>query len=238
MNLSKYITAMGEAISTFSIFDDFWQDQSDINWIDTITDSGTVLTGDDVNGIAVFTPSDSTVADNDEAYIGTPNENFKWGTNREIYARAKLRYTAVVAADPNIAFGLQNAVGANSIADGGGVKTSGSTACIEKKDGETAFRCTTATNGTATTTLSGKSIAAATDYVLEIIVKDWDAVSMMATFKVDGEYLKDTNGNVIRHSIPIASATEMQGFAGIKLGAATNNDTLLLDWWFFSQTRV
>lgn len=238
MNLSRYPDALGVMVSTFVIQDDFWQDQSDINAVDTLSDLGTVLMGDDVNGIATFTPGDSTVSDNDEAYLATPNENFKFGTNREIYGRFKFRYTAVVAADPNIAVGFQNAVGANSIADNGGVKTSGSTAAVEKKDGETAFRCTTATNGTAVTTLSNKTIAAATDYVVEIELKDWDGVSMMATFKVDGEFLKDTNNNVIRHTVPIASATEMQMFAGIKLGAATNNDTLLLDYWYGAQTRV
>ncbi len=237
MNLSRFTAPLMD-LQTVYIFDDFWQDQSDINAIDTVTDSGTVAMGDDVNGVATLTPSDSTVADNDEAYLASPNEIYKFGTNREIYGKFKFRYTAVVAADPNVAVGFQNAVGANSIADNGGVKTSGSTVAVEKKDGETAFRCTTACNGTAVTTLSNKAIAAATDYVVEVELKDWDGVSMMATFRVDGEFLKDVNNSVIRHTVPIASATEMQLWAGIKLGAATNNDTLLLDYWYGAQTRV
>lgn len=237
MNLNRFTAPLND-LNTVFIFDDFVFDQSDITAVDTITDTGTVAMGDDVNGVATLTPSDGTVADNDEAYLATPNEIYKFGTNREIYGKFKFRYTAVVAADPNVAVGFQNAVGANSIVDNGGVKTSGSTLAVEKKDGETAFRCTSACNGTAVTTLSNKTIAAATDYVVEIICRDWDGTSMQVLFKVDGEYLKDTNNVVIKHTVAIASATEMQMFAGVKLGAATNNDTLLLDYWYGAQTRV
>lgn len=236
-NLLRYGNAIQE-LDTVQVFDDFLGDQVDTTAVDTVTDSGTAAVGDDVNGVMTLTPSDGTVADNDEAYLASPNEFLKFGTNREIYLRFKFRYTAVVAADPNWAVGAQNAVGANSIVDNGGVKTSGSTLAIEKKDGETKFRCTTACNGVAVTTLSNLTMAAATDYVAEIILKDWDGVSCFATFKIDGAYLKDSNGVVIRHEVPIASATEMQLFAGIKLGAATNNDTLLLDYWYAAQNRV
>jgi hypothetical protein len=236
-NILRFTHEMNE-LDTVKVWNDFIDDQSDIYAVDTITDTGTVLMGDDVNGIATLTPSDGTVADNDEAYIATPNEWLKFGTNREIYIRHKFSYTAVVAADPNWAVGAQNAVAANSIVDNGGVKTSGSTLAIEKKDGETKFRCTTACNGTAVTTLSNLTMAAATNYVTEIICKDHDGTNMWATFKVNGDYLNDANGVRIRHEVPIASATEMSLFAGIKLGAATNNDTLLLDYWYAATNRV
>ncbi len=237
MRLNRFTPDL-QNLDTVHLFDDFLFDQSDITAVDTITDTGTVLMGDDVNGVATLTPSDGTVADNDEAYLATPNETFKFGTNRTIYGKFKFRYTAVVAADPNWAVGFQNAVGANSIVDNGGVKTSGSTLAIEKKDGETAFRCTSACNGTAVTTLSNKTMAAATDYVAEIECLDWDGVSMEVSYKIDGDYLRDTSNNIIKHTVPIANATEMQMFAGIKLGAITNNDTLLLDYWYGAQTRV
>lgn len=238
MNINRFTSPLMD-LQTVYVFDDFWQDQSDINAIDTITDSGTVLMGDDINGVATLTPADGTVADNDEAYLATPNEIFRFGTNREIYGRFKFRYTAVVAADPNICVGFQNAVGANSIVDNGaGPKTSGSCLAVFKNDGGTVFVVASACNGTATTTTTNKTIAAATDYVVEILCRDWDGVSMQVMFKVDGEYLRDTSNNPIKHTVAIASSTEMQMFAGIKLGAITNNDTLLLDYWYGAQTRV
>lgn len=47
--------------------------------------------------------------------------------------------------------------------------------------------------------------------------------------------LKDVNNQVIRHTVTIASATEMAMFAAVKLGAGTNNDALTLDLWLGKQ---
>jgi hypothetical protein len=238
MNLNRFTAPLGD-LDTVNWFDDFQLDQSDINYIDTVTDTGTAVAGDSVNGVVVLTPSDGTVTNNDETYIAFPNETLKYGTNREIYLRAKLSFTEVTATIANVAFGAMNAVGANSIIDdGGGLKVSGSTLGIYKVDGGAVWRCVSACNGTSTVTASTAAATAATDYVLEIICKDWDGVSMQVLFKVDGDYLKDSSGNVIRHTVLIASATEMQMFAGVKLGADTNNDTLLVDYWYQAQTRV
>lgn len=238
-NLTEITKPFIDAVNAVSFFDDFLLDQSDINYIDTASDSGTVAAGDSVNGVVVLTPSDGTVADNDEAYIEFPNETLKYGTNRAFYLRAKLSATINTVSAINFAFGATDAPAADTIADNGaGVKTTGSTLVIEKRDGESAFRCTSACNGTATSTLSGTSVVSATDYVLEIMCNDWDSVSMQCSFKVNGQYLKDTNGNQIRHTVAIASATEMAMFAGIKLGASTNLDLLNVDYWGFSQTRV
>jgi len=40
-------------------------------WTSTLTDSGTAAVGDEVGGVVTLSPSDGTVADNDEAYIAT-----------------------------------------------------------------------------------------------------------------------------------------------------------------------
>jgi hypothetical protein len=61
---------------------------------------------------------------------------------------------------------------------------------------------------------------------------------MQVYFYVDGTPLKDTTGNVIKHTVAIASATEMSVWAGAKLGAATNNDTTKIDFILGQQTRV
>ncbi len=224
---------------TFEYGSDFGEDQADTAFIDTITDTGTVLMGDAVNGTATLTPSDGTVADNDEAYLAAPNANFKFGTNRNIYGLCKLRFTETTATIYNVAFGFQNAVGANSIVDdGAGVKTSGSTLAIYKVDGGAVWKCASACNGTATVSTSTSPAVTATDYVLEIFCEDWDGVSMEVSYKVNGDYLKDSNNVVIKHTVAIASATEMQLWVGAKLGAATNNDTTVVDNIYGQQSRV
>lgn len=232
-HLNRFTAALAE-LDTMQVFSHFTADQVDTEFVDTITDSGTVLMGDDVGGIVTLTPSDGTVADNDEAYLATANELFKFGTARTIYGRAKVKYTEVTSDKVNVAFGFQNAVGANSIVDdGGGLKVSGSTLGIYKIDGgSNLLRVASSCNGTSTVTTTNKTVAAATWYVFEIECKDWDGVTMQVTFRVDGELLKDSNGQVIRHFVAVASATEMQMFLGVKLGAATNNDTLLCDYWY------
>lgn len=237
MNLNRYTRPLWD-LDTVFVFDDFTGDQSDITAVDTITDTGTALVGDAANGVIVLTPSDGTVADNDECYLSTPNELFQFAAGRPIYGRWKFQYSAVVAADPNVAVGFMNAPATSALGDNGaGVKVSGDTLAVEKRDGETAFRCTSASSGASTSTLSNKSIAAATDYVVEIECADWDGVSMVVTYKVDGEYLRDTNNNVIRHTVAISGSELMAMFAGIKLGANTNNDTLSLDYWYGAQKR-
>lgn len=233
---TRMTSVLADLQQTMWVANHFTDDQSDLVAIDTITDTGSVAIGDAVGGVVVLTPSDGTVGDNDEAYLATPNELFKFGTNREIYGRARLQFSEVTANKVNIAFGFQNAVGANSIVDdGGGLKVSGSTLGIYKIDGsDSLLRCVSSCNGTSTVTISNKTVSAATWYDLEILVNDWDGVSMQVTFKCDGQYLRDSNNVVIRHTVAIASATEMSMFAGVKLGAATNNDTLSLDWWYGS----
>lgn len=237
-NLARYTQPLID-LDTVSVFTDFVDDQSDISFVDTITDTGTALVGDEVNGVMTLTPSDGTVADNDEVYIASANELFLYGTNRSIYGRCKLRFTETTATVYNVGFGFMNAVGANAlIDDGGGPKTSGSTLAIFKVDGGAVWKCVSACNGTATTSTSTTSAVTATDYVLEIICNDWDGVSMQVSFKVDGVYLKDSNGYTIKHTVAIASATEMQVWAGAKLGAATNNDTTKVDYIYACQNRV
>lgn len=225
-------------LDTFHIFDDFWQDQSDINWVDTVTDLGSVAMGDAAGGIVTLTPSDGTVADNDEAYLASPNELFIFADAQPIYGRARLQFTEANTDDANIVFGFQNAVGADSLIDnGGGPKVSGSTLAIYKVDGGTVWRCASACNGTSTDTVSTTTAGGSAYQELEIICNDWDGTSMQVTFKVDGNYLKDSNGYVIRHTVAIASATEMAAFVGVKNGGA-NNQTLLVDYIYAAQARA
>lgn len=225
-------------LDTFHVFNDFDKDQADTDAVDTVTDTGTVAMGDAAAGTVVLTPSDGTVVDNDEAYLATPNEVFIFAAGKSLYGQCRLKFVETAAGIYNVAFGFQNAVGANSIVDNTGLpKASGSTLAIYKTDGSSVWKVCSACNGTATHTTSTKAAVTATWYVLEIICQDWDGTSMSVTFKVDGELLKDSNGNVIRHTVAIASATEMQMFVGCKLGADTNNDATTVDYWYGAQQR-
>ena len=130
-----------KVFATFHIFNDFEKDQADTDWIDTITDSGTVTIGDAASGIAALVPSDGSVADNDEAYFATANELFLVNTTRSLYFRALIQFTEANTDDANIAVGFQNAVAANTLVDdGAGLRTTGNWFSIFKVDGETVWR--------------------------------------------------------------------------------------------------
>ncbi len=209
------------------------------DWTATLTDTGTIAVGDGSNGIATITPSDGSVADNDEAYLASAKALWQFGTNRDIYGRCRLSWTETSATIYNVGFGFMNAVGANTIIDdGGGVKVSGSTLAIYKVDGGAVWKTASACNGVSIVNTSNTPAVGATYYDLEIFCENFDGVTMEASFKVDGQFLKDTNGNIIRHVVPIASSALMQLWVGAKLGAATNNDTTLVDYLYGSQSRV
>lgn len=238
MGASNRVTSCENEIDTLLVFDHFDKDQVDTTSVDTITDSGTVAMGDAAGGTVVLTPSDGTVSDNDEAYLATPNEVFLMATGKNIYGRARVKGTETTADKVNLAFGFQNAVGANSlIDDGGGPKVSGDTLAIYKKDGGGAFwYCAAYCNGTGTATKSKTAFVTATWYDLEIFANDNGDGTFAVSYKIDGQYLRDYTTNVvISHSVTIASATEMQMWLGVKLGAATNNDTLTCDFWLGKQ---
>jgi hypothetical protein len=172
-------------------------------------------------------------------YLASANELFKYIADRSIYGRCKLQFTETTAGVYNVCFGFQNAVGADSIVDNTGLpKVTGSCLAIYKTDGSQVWKCVSATNGVATHSTSTKSSTSTAYQDLEIQCLDHDATNMVATFKVDGEHLKDGNNLIIRHFVPIASATEMQVFVGAKLGAATNNDLLLVDYIYAAQRRA
>lgn len=225
-------------IDQFGVFSDFAEDQLDALFVDTITDTGTVLMGDAAGGVATLTPSDGTVADNDEAYLASANEVFLVAAGKPIYAAASLKFAEANTDDANIAFGLQNAVGANSIVDdGAGLKVSGSCIGIFKVDGGTVWKCVSSINGTSTVSTSTATAGGTAFQKLEIEVIDFTGTQMKVVFKLDGIPLKDsTTGLDIVHTIAVASATEMQLFAGVKNGGA-NLETLNVDWMGAWQLR-
>lgn len=218
---------------TFGIFDDFTDDQSDITWVDTITDTGTVTIGDAVGGIVALVPSDGTVADNDEAYIESPNEVFKFAADKPIICEAKVQFTEANTDDANIFFGLMDAIGANSLVDdGAGPKTSYSGAVFYKVDGGTNWwveaslgATQTAVELTATNSLdkTAKTAGGASYQKLRIEFRPYSSTAADVLYFIDDVHVYKITGFVY------TSATEMQVGAGVKNGGA-NLETLNIDY--------
>src|SRR5262245_31099753 len=143
-----YTPEMGAAPLQVGILDDFHWYITAHMWTTTVSDSGTVAHGDAANGVVTLTPSDGTVTDNDEAYLKSSTEFLKVAAGRTIEAECLLKFTEGATDDVNIAFMLQNAIGADSILDNGaGLKVSGDTFGIYKVDGGLVWKCVSVTAG-------------------------------------------------------------------------------------------
>jgi hypothetical protein len=225
----------------FSITDDFTRDVDSADWVTTLTDTGTASVGDAAGGILALVPSDGTVADNDEAYVESANEVFKFAADKPLLFEAKVQFTEANTDDANVLVGLMDAVAANALVDdGAGPKSSYSGAVFFKVDGGTVWQAETSNSTTQTTTeltasnannLAKKSITAggAAYQTLRIEYMPYSATNAYVSFFVDGVLCA-------QHDYIFTSATEMQLAFGVKNGGA-NNETLNVDYVSCTQSR-
>lgn len=234
----KHAPTLDRVRHQVEVFDDFTWYITAHNFTTTATDSGTVSVGDGVKGVVALVPSDGTVANNDEAYIKTSTELFKFANGKKLYGAAEIQFTEGNTDDVNIFAGFADAIGANTLVDdGAGLKTSFSGACIYKVDGGTVWKCVSSNGATQTISTSGTTAGGASYQLLEIIAEDHDSTQCKVLFKVDGKYLRDTNNVIIKHYVAYTSATEMQFGAGIKNGADTTLEQLNIDWLYAAQVK-
>lgn len=206
-----------------------------------ISDSGTVAVGDAAGGKLVVTPSDGSVADNDEAYIKSTNELFLFANNKPQVCETILQFTEINTDDANVMFGFMNAVAANSIVDdGAGPQASFSGAVIYKVDGGTVWKCASSigTSNTISTTTStaGGSLyqrlrieCTCSNSVVEVnyFIDQLNQLASATTSIAPQPLIDSTTLKPIKHTFSVTSATEMNVFAGVKNGGA-NLETLNL----------
>lgn len=225
----------------FTIQDDFIRDVDSADWVTTLTDSGTASVGDAVGGVIALVPSDGTVADNDEAYIESANEVFKFAADKPLLFEARVQFAEANVDDANVLVGVLDAVGANSLQDNGaGPPSSYSGAVFFKVDGGTVWQTETSNSTTQTTNellstntnnLAKKSVTAggSSYQVLRIEYMPYSSTNAYVSFFVDGVLC-------CQHDYIFTSATEMQIGIGVKNGGA-NNETLNVDYVVCTQER-
>lgn len=203
-----------------------WWFASDIHpdWTILEADTGaTVEVNDAVGGGLVLTTG---ATDNNEAYIWTSVEGWKFAADKPLIARARLQYAEANTDDANVMFGLMDGVAANALQDNGaGPKASYSGAVFFKADGDTVWSVENSiattqktTQLTADNSLTGTAqTAGGSDFVtLEIISDPRSATENEISFKIDGKL-------VARHTNQTtASATDMSVVFGVKAGSANS----------------
>lgn len=219
------------------LFDDFYEFVTGDKWTLTADTGGTAATVDGAGGLLTLT---SDADDNDEAYLESTREAWKFAAGKPLVFEARAQYAEANTDDANVLIGLMDAVGADSLVDnGGGPKASFSGAVFYKVDGGTKWRVRASVGSTntdvelsAANTLTGKDYAAggASFQRFRIEFRPWSASQADVMFYIDGELVYKIAG------FTFTSATEMQMALGVKAGGA-NAEAITVDYMWCRQLR-
>ena len=121
-------------------------------WTATVTDTGTVLPLTTHGGGVALTPSDGTVADNDETYLGFTNKNIVPTNLKPIVFQTVIQFAEANTNTANVLVGLMSTTAANMILDdAGGPAASYSGLNFFKIDGGLNWWVEASVGGTQTT---------------------------------------------------------------------------------------
>lgn len=222
---------------TFGFFDDLEGYVTGDRFTALAADSGaSVARLDGAGGLVNLTTGGT---DNNEAYLRTSQEIFLMAFDKPILIEARIRYTEANTDDANVAFGLMDAVGADSILDNGaGLKASYSGAAFFKVDGGVRWQVQSslATNKVNTDLTAQNSLTKTVQtpgggvwQTLRIEILPVSSVEAEVSFFIDGVI-------VAKHALTYTSATEMHAFVGVKAGGA-NSEVVTVDYLTAYQLR-
>jgi hypothetical protein len=176
-----------------------------------------------------LTPSDGTVADNDEAYLGWTNKNLVPTNLKPIVFQTVLQFTEGNADDVNVIAGLMSTTAANALLDdGGGPPASYSGLVFFKIDGDTVWQVESSVGGTQTTTRlmattsldqKLKTAGGPAKQTLRIEFIPYTSTLADVLFYMDGIL-------VAKHQWTYTGAVGLAPVVGLKNGGATTVETL------------
>ena len=219
---------------------DFHEDTDTAVWVKTSDAAGSANVGDAVGGIMAIAVGGT--ADNDECYVESPNETFKFAANKPLRFAAYVQFTEASTNKDNIIVGIKDAVGADTLVDnGGGPPSSYSGAVFFKEDGQTLWSVEVSIGSTqetkqltAANSLDKQSHTAGTTSAYQWLVIEFDPISSTSAdiaFFIDGVLVYKFTGDYI------TNATEMQICLGAKAGGSSAAPTLNVDFVSCIQKR-
>ena len=221
---------------TVKITDDFTEVLSSNKWATTAPYSGSAAVGDGPDGVLTILPSDASVGNNEDAYVACAKQVFLVtggaGTGKPLYARAQMLFLeAGINNACNVIFGFMSGVGANALIDnGGGPAVATTLAVIYKIDGGTTWRVQSRNGTEFTDTITTLTASDANYHLFEVLIHDYTPTRCQITYKVDGQFLKDSVFNKpIVHQLLVAASANMSVFAGLKNGEVSTVEQLLVD---------
>lgn len=222
---------------TYGFFEDFDWLISPHLWTTTLTDSGSATVANGTCGIVPLLPSDGSVADNDETYLGTTNAPVTFADGKPAFCEFLVQFSEANTDDANVFVGFSSSISANILVDdGAGMATSFSGACIYKVDGGTVWKCITSNGSTQTISTSTTTAGGSSYQRLRIEVMDFNSTTAEVVFYVNNVPLKDSNGIVISHKILYSGLSACKVAMGVKNGGA-NQETFNVDYATWAQRR-
>jgi hypothetical protein len=217
---------------SFQIFDDFMVWDSTFGPFVTTADAGatgTTAAIDAVGGqLDVYTDGD----DNDEAYIHTIKENFKFAANKPLYFETRC---ALVEGATNAAafiIGLLDAAGADALVDTeAGPKASYSGVVFWKVAGSLTLSAEVSIGATQTPiTLTGATYVSGTFYKFGILVVPTSSTAMNVYLFINGALVGSATG------VTYTGATEMDLIVGAKSNGSAE-EKVSIDYILCKQAR-
>lgn len=223
----------------YGFFEDFLEfvDGDLFSKVDADSGATAAIDADGEGGLVLLTTG---ATDNNEAYLFSTQELFKFAANRPLVCEARIQYAEANTDDANVFFGFMDAIGANALVDDGvGPKASYSGAVFYKADGESVWSVENSIGATQKTTqltadnsLDGtaQSAGGAAYQTLAIEVTPHGGGSCDVSFWIDDVL-------VAKHKDQsYTSATQMMVGCGVKAGGA-NSEVLTVDYISAYQLR-
>ena len=206
--------------SNVEIFDDFFTFDDGDDWIDTVTDAGTIDITDAVGGVLSIATGGTT---ENESYVSSIAEAFKFQTDKKLFFETRIKLAEANDDDANWIIGLSDTVAADSLLDSGaGPMASYDGAVFFKVLDGTKIQFETSNAAAQVTNATLGDWASATWFKLGFLYDYGDGTTGSITPYVDG-----VAGTA--HAITIAGLAEMHILMGAKAGDA-NAETLLVDY--------
>lgn len=198
-------------------------------WTSTLTDTGSVTALTTHGGGVALTPSDGTVADNDEAYIGWTNKNIVPTNLKPIVFQTVIQFSEGNTDDVNVIAGLMSTSAADALLDNGGGPPASYTGMVFfKTDGDTVWQVECSVGGTQTT------VRLSSTYSLDKTTKTAGGTAKQ-TLRIEFVPRSSTAADVMffiddvlvaKIDWTYTSAAAVGPVLGLKNGAATTVETL------------
>jgi hypothetical protein len=210
-------------------------------WGTLLASGGNAVVSDALAGILTLTPSGSSPAASDEAYIYSPQQVFQPSAGYPLYLEASIQFTEASVNQAGIAFGLASGVASGGVitSAAGGIRNTGTVVAIFKTAGSNVWQVISQNGSNTTTTTSQTTAGGAAYQKLNIEVLDVIAGNATVVFRVDGQLLRDSNNPTlpIKHNLVLAGDALCSLFAGVKNGSSAM-ETLQIDYMSAVQSRV